>query len=145
MLIIFHCFLKVAAGALVGSVVDTEVTYAPSPRRLGKKKVKLNPVHSVIRGGANYSPESDFSAASRGYDKQPLVVPIVQNGSADKVTVIGGKKQLPKLTIDVNYVTIERENRAPKNLLKKAFLFLGIKSKLNAAPPPLPAFRRSPN
>ena len=72
------------------NVVDTQVSVAPSPRRLGKKKVKLNPVHSVIRGGGNCSPETHYP--TKGYDKQSFVVPVVQND--EKVTVIGGKQAI---------------------------------------------------
>ena len=56
------------------------------------KKVKLNPVHSVIKGSGNCSPETHYP--TKGYDKQSFVVPVVQNSSADKVTVIGGKLAL---------------------------------------------------
>ena len=72
-------------------MVQTEVTYAPSPRRIGKKKVKLNPIRSVIRSAGNRSQETD--SPTKNYDKQPSsVLPVLQNYSAEKnVPVIGGK------------------------------------------------------
>ena len=61
------------------------------------QKVKLNPVHSVIKGSGNCSPETHYP--TKGYDKQSFVVPVVQNSSADKVTVIGGKLALFSMAI----------------------------------------------
>ena len=54
------------------------------------QKVKLNPVHSVIKGSGNCSPETHYP--TKGYDKQSFVVPVVQND--EKVTVIGGKQAI---------------------------------------------------
>ena len=43
----------------------------------------------IRASGDNYSPGKDYP--TKDYDKQPFVVPVVQNGNTDKVTVIGGK------------------------------------------------------
>ena len=74
-------------------MVQTEVTYAPSPRRIGKKKVKLNP---VIRksGGSNCS--LGANSPSQNYDKQPHALPVLLPNESEKknVVVIGGKRKL---------------------------------------------------
>ena len=71
-------------------VVQTEVTYAPSPRRIGKKKVKLNPIRSVIRNSGNRPQETD--SPTKNYDIQSTsVLPVAQNDSEKNVIVIGGK------------------------------------------------------
>ena len=74
-------------------MVQTEVTYAPSPRRIGKKKVKLNP---VIRksGGSNCS--LGANSPSQNYDKQPPALPVLLPNESEKknAVVIGGKTKL---------------------------------------------------
>jgi hypothetical protein len=68
-----------------GNVVQTEVTYAPSPRRMGKKRVQLNPIHTVA---------GDYPLEAGNY-KPP--VPVLQQNGNDfgaNVTIIGGTQVL---------------------------------------------------
>ena len=75
-------------------VVQTEVTYAPSPRRIGKKKVKLNPVIRKSAAGGNCPQETN--SPSQSYDKQPPVLPVLlpsEQPEKKNVIVIGGKRK----------------------------------------------------
>ena len=83
----------VAGGSVV---VQTEVTYAPSPRRIGKKKVKLNPVIRKIGGGGGSNCSQETNSPSQNYDKQPHALPVLLPNESEKknVVVIGGKRKL---------------------------------------------------
>ena len=95
-------------------MVQTEVTYAPSPRRIGKKKVKLNP---VIRksGGSNCS--LGANSPSQNYDKQPPALPVLLPNESEKknAVVIGGKTKL----LRESYIAFIVFDILARKLLKK--------------------------
>ena len=101
-----------------GYVVQTEVTYAPSPRRMGKKKVKLNPIHTVAgelraslsgpSGGNGYSYPTRNGGGNAGGNGQPPV-PLVSNGDGfgANVGVIGCKSKY----LNYSYLILDRIGR----------------------------------
>ena len=75
----------------MSATIDTEVTYTPSPRRMGKKKVKLNPIKRPTRPkGPKLTQEANYGEA---YDKTLPVVPIGEDPFGANVAVIGGKSR----------------------------------------------------
>ena len=78
------------------------MTYTPSPRRMGKKKVKLNPVKRppLTKKGGRRSPSKLTQEANYGigYDKTLPVVPTIgEDTFGANVTVIGGKSVFDEL------------------------------------------------
>ena len=99
------CLISHNIALQVSATIDTEVTYTPSPRRMGKKKVKLNPLkrpsNEERRGSAKLTHEANYGLVG-GYDKNGLqrydkTLPIVPIAGEDPFganvnVIIGGKK-----------------------------------------------------
>ena len=74
----------------MSATIDTEVTYTPSPRRMGKKKVKLNPLKRPSNEGRRGPKLTQEANYGQGYDKTLQVVPIGKDPFGSNVAVIGG-------------------------------------------------------
>ena len=79
----------------MSATIDTEVTYTPSPRRMGKKKVKLNPLKrpsNEEHRGPKLTQEANYGL--QGYDKTLPIVPIAREDpfGANVNVIIGGKR-----------------------------------------------------
>ena len=89
------CLISHNIALQVSATIDTEVTYTPSPRRMGKKKVKLNPLkrpsNEERRGSAKLTHEANYGL--EGYDRTLPIVPIAGEDpfGANVNVIIGGK------------------------------------------------------
>ena len=89
------CLISHNIALQVSATIDTEVTYTPSPRRMGKKKVKLNPLKrpsNEERRGPKLTHEANYGL--EGYDRTLPIVPIAAEDpfGANVNVIIGGKK-----------------------------------------------------